>query len=348
MPAPPRRGHRRSGGGRWRRTRGSAPPPAVPRGPCPARVAVNSEGAPCSGRTLRGEARAQQPPASRPRADAGLHPSSSARASRGDRPEAGHPAHELAVWAGPFGAAVGGHRCTPLLSGLGRPAGSGVIRTGGPCGVGEREHGCPAGPEPHHVVRLQQRVAGPRTRRGAAAVAADPPARARAGEAAISSAEAGTTWRWAISRLRLPITCSASGSFPERRRSASSWVPSTRLMPAERARPNRRTTCSGGDGRELVDEGEHPHRPALRGGDDRLQVLHDRGGQHLAEQRPAVRAQREQDDRPLPRAGQEIDRLRVAAFPAPARRRRRTPTAPRAGRARRRGRRAGAAPSESR
>ena len=124
---------------------------------------------------------------------------------------------------------------------------------------------------------------------------------------AISSAEAGTTWRWAISRPRLPITCSASESRPARRQ-VGHLLGTEHEADARRARPSEQADdVLGRHRRELVDQDEHPHRPGLGGGDDRLQVLHDRRRQHLAEQGPAVRAEREQDHGPLACAGEEVD-----------------------------------------
>ena len=59
--------------------------------------------------------------------------------------------------------------------------------------------------------------------------------------AAISSADSGTFWRWAITAETFPSTCSRRPS-PVAFRSASSWAPRIRLMPAERERPNSRAT----------------------------------------------------------------------------------------------------------
>ena len=162
---------------------------------------------------------------------------------------------------------------------------------------------------------------------------------------AISSADAGTTWRWAISRLRLPITCSASGSFPERLRSASSWVPSTRLMPAERARPNRRTTCSG-----ATAENSSMRASILTGRACEAATTVCRSctiaaaSIWLSSGLLSERSVNRTTARSRAQA-QEIDRLRARVLRLAARRRRRTRTAPRAGRARRRGRRAGGRPA---
>src|SRR3954452_4557285 len=87
------------------------------------------------------------------------------------------------------------------------------------------------------------------------------------------SADAGTTWRWAISVVTLPRTWSASVGLSGGRRSASSWVPSSTLRPAERPRPKRRTTPARGDGGELVDQDEGGHRFVPELGGDRQEVL---------------------------------------------------------------------------
>ncbi len=61
-----------------------------------------------------------------------------------------------------------------------------------------------------------------------------------------------------------PSPARAGLSRPRRRRSLSSCVLSIRLRPAERARPNSRTTCSARKRRELVDHHERRRRAALQ------------------------------------------------------------------------------------
>ena len=154
--------------------------------------------------------------------------------------------------------------------------------------------------EAHHLARRRAPLlARSRARRAAVAVARDPPRAAacrRGSRSAPPSRARPGGGRSAAERL--PITCSSSRSRPGRRRSESSCVPSSRLKPAERARPNSRTTCSAATAENSSITTSVGTGAALQRRDRRLQVLHDRRAEHLGEQRPAVGLEAEVDDRP--------------------------------------------------
>ncbi len=86
-------------------------------------------------------------------------------------------------------------------------------------------------------------------------------------------------------------------------------MPSSRLIPAERARAEEPRHVLRGDRGELVDHHQAPRRALLQCGDHRLQVLHDRGPHHLREQRSAVGLEAEVDHRPLAHSLQQVETL---------------------------------------
>ena len=104
---------------------------------------------------------------------------------------------------------------------------------------------------------------------------------------AISSAESGTLWRWAMTVSTLPSTCSSSSA----RGGAQVGQLLRREQQAE-ARGARATEqprdALGGDRRELVDRDERRHRRGLAGCGDRQQVADDRRREHPREQRQPV------------------------------------------------------------
>lgn len=106
------------------------------------------------------------------------------------------------------------------------------------------------------------------------------------------------TWRRAIRMVTLPRTWSLRFGCSGRVRSASSCVPSSRLIPAERPRPNSRAmpsaaTAENSSTRTTVESGWCWWCAATG-----QQVLDDRRGDHRREQRSAVGVQAEVHDVP--------------------------------------------------
>ena len=167
----------------------------------------------------------------------------------------------------------------------------------------EPDHRRPASRQAHDLLRLEQAFPRGRARRAAVAVARDPPSAPRSGEARDELGRRGHDLAVGDQqRTGCRCTCSSSRSRPGRRRSASSCVPSSRLMPAERARPNSRTTCSARHGGELVDHHQRRHRLGLQRGDGAsCRSCTIAAAEHLREQRPAVGLEAEVDDRPRSR-----------------------------------------------
>ncbi len=172
--------------------------------------------------------------------------------------------------------------------------------------MGERKNRRPTGAESHHLVRLQEHLPGTGACCGPAAVTAHAPRPARSGDAGDQLGRG---------RDHLPVgDQQAEVSDHLLGQGLAPGAPQVgQLLGAEHEADAGRAGAAeqpddvlGGDGRELVDQNERPDRAGLRRGDDGLQVLHDGRGEHLAEQRPAVRAQREQHHRALPGTRQQV------------------------------------------
>ncbi len=121
------------------------------------------------------------------------------------------------------------------------------------------------------------------------------------------SAEAGTTWRCAISVVMFPSTWSARVGVV-----GSAQV--GELLSAEHEREaggaaaaEQPDDAAGGDGGELVDEHQRRDRSGLQVGGDRQEVLDDGGGEHRRQQRPAVGVEAEQHDVAFLDGSEEVD-----------------------------------------
>ena len=113
---------------------------------------------------------------------------------------------------------------------------------------------------------------------------------------AISSAESGTLWRWAITVSTLPRTCSSSSARAGPQ--VGELLRREQQAEARRARPPEQPRHAfGRDRRELVDRDQRRHRLRLARRGDGHEVADDRRREHPREQRQAVGLEAEVHDR---------------------------------------------------
>ena len=305
-PAPPRRGRTRSGAARSRRSRGTARSPCRPAARRPAIVSPCT--APGARRAGAGcvAVRSRSAACRRARAEASVRSCVYRHGLGGDGAQAAVQRRSadcsgevtsfdrtisvlLAVDVGCPGTARRAYAEAGRCRGFEFVLGSAVVGAARACvRRGHRRRRRARSPRPSRArgssrrSESSTRLAGPGARCPAVAVTRDPPASLCVpARLAISSADSGTTWRWAISTERLPSTCSSSLSRPGRTQVGELLCAEQQADPGRARAAEQPHHLLGGDRGELVDHDQRRHRAALQGRDRRLQVLHDRRAEHL-------------------------------------------------------------------